>query len=99
MVDYIDREKTIRELSKMINYCKTDSENALTALFQVGDMLMDLPSIEIVVVVRCKDCKYYTAINPLGNQGVCGCGEKEMNYNGEFYQFYNDYCSYGERKE
>lgn len=58
-----------------------------------------LQTRDLVEVVRCKDCEYYETKNSLGTQGICMCGEKEMNYAGEFYPYENDYCSYGVRKE
>lgn len=48
-----------------------------------------------VEVVRCKDCEYWQEKNSKGTQGVCLCGEKDMNYGGEFYPFANDFCSEG----
>lgn len=27
------------------------------------------------------------------------CGEKDMNYSGQFYPYANDFCSYAEQKE
>lgn len=58
-----------------------------------------MPTVDAVEVVRCKDCAYFNAKNSLETQGICMCGEKEMNYGGEFYPFSDDFCSYGERKE
>lgn len=54
---------------------------------------------DVVEVVRCKDCIYWKDKNSKGTQGICLCGEKDMNYGGEFYPFANDFCSYGERKD
>ncbi len=54
---------------------------------------------DVVEVVRCKDCEYWQDKNSKGTQGVCLCGEKDMNYGGEFYPFANDFCSYGTPKE
>lgn len=54
---------------------------------------------DFVLVTRCKGCKYYEPKNSLGSQGICMCGEKEMNYSGEFYPYENDFCSYAEPKE
>lgn len=61
---------------------------------------LDKPKlVEYAPVVRCKDCMYYRFKNSLGTQGICMCGEKEMNYNGEFYPFADDFCSYGEQRD
>lgn len=57
MAEYIEKEVLLQKLSRMIDYCQTDNEvNGLTALFQVGDAIMDCPSIEIDK--HCFDCKY-----------------------------------------
>ena len=62
-------------------------------------LIADESTADVVEVVRCKDCQYYEPKNSLGTQGICMCGEKEMNYAGEFYPYETDFCSYGERKE
>lgn len=59
------------------------------------EMLNESPTVDAVPVVRCKDCIYFEAKNSLKTQGICMCGEKEMNYGGEFYPFADDFCSYG----
>lgn len=48
---------------------------------------------------RCGDCEYFNPKNSLGTQGICMCGEIEMNYGGEFYPLYDDFCRYFEPKE
>ncbi len=100
MARLIDADKILEKLQRMIEYCKKDKYvNGLTALFQVGDAIMDCPTVDAVPVVRCRDCVYFNAKNSLETQGICMCGEKEMNYGGEFYPFADDFCSYGERKK
>ena len=54
---------------------------------------------ELVEITRCKDCQYWQYTNSKGTQGICLCGEKDMNYGGELYPFANDFCSYGTPKE
>lgn len=53
---------------------------------------------DIVKVVRCKNCIYFIGEHKNG-QGVCCCGNKDTNYNAEFYPYADDFCNYGERKE
>ncbi len=44
----IDADALMLKLSRMIDYCKTDSKvNGLTALFQAGDAIMDCPTVDI----------------------------------------------------
>lgn len=46
MAEYIDRENLLKKLSRMIDYCKKDNKvNGLTALFQVGDAIIDCPTV------------------------------------------------------
>ena len=84
MAEYIDKEKLLQKLSRMIEYCKNDNKvNGLTALFQVCDAIMDCPTADVVEVVRCKDCKYFSEIQHCGVLGFCEP---------------NEYCSRGERR-
>ena len=69
-----------------------DIETATTFLNEVEDA-------DVAEVVRCKDCQYWQDKNSKGTQGICLCGEKDVNYGGEFYPFANDFCSYGTPKE
>lgn len=41
----IDADALLKKLQRMIDYCKNDNQvNGLTALFQVGDAIMDCPT-------------------------------------------------------
>lgn len=88
MTEYINKEKLLQKLSRMIEYCKNDNKvNGLTALFQVGDAIMDCPTADVAEVVRCKDCS-------IPHNRWTGCPK----LNGlitppDFY------CSYGERRK
>lgn len=76
-----------------------DIHSGIMSLKNVYEFIDEQPTIDAVPVVRCKDCTYFNAKNSLETQGICMCGEKEMNYGGEFYPFADDFCSYGKRKE
>ena len=57
--EYIERDEILQKISKMIEYCKKDNKvNGLTALFQVGDAIIDCKSADVQEVVRCKDCMF-----------------------------------------
>ena len=48
MTEYIDKEKLLWELSRMIDYCENNNDvNGLTALFQVGVTIIACPTIEV----------------------------------------------------
>ena len=97
MAKYIEREVLITKIK----------ENAMTKFdwsetIDIDDLkqvIQDVPTADVVEVVRCKDCEYWQDKNSKSTQGVCLCGEKNMNYGGEFYPFANDFCSYGTPKE
>ena len=100
MARYVD--KAVEEVR--LNYCKNcNSYNGIKCRACAFDDAMleieDTITADVVEVVRCCDCKYWQDKNSKGTQGICLCGEKDMNYGGEFYPFSNDFCSYGERKE
>lgn len=86
MAEYIDKEKLLQKLSRMIDYCENDNKvNGLTALFQVGDAIMDSPTADVVQAVRCKDCAVphnrWTGCPKLNGlvtspEFYCSCGER-----------------------
>lgn len=59
---------------------------------------------DVVEVVRCKDCKYYTE-HYEGTYGEYGrCDHPQQEYEVECYDMWvatdpDDFCSYGERRE
>ncbi len=94
MARYIDEELLLQKLSRMIDYCEKNKDkrfNALNVLFQVGDAIMDCPTVDAVEVVRCKDCtqcyhnpslntfrcgRFMTVVDP---NHFCSCGERNSN--------------------
>lgn len=71
------------EQAKAFNYCLC--------------MIDDMPTADVVEVVRCKDCKYYKEY--IGNKGsamMCFC---PCCIGGQGKKSEDDYCSYGERRE
>ena len=89
MDEYINRAELIKNLNKFA----PERYNAL-----INQLITKQPADDVVKVVRCKDCRYWKDKNSKGTQGICNCGEMDMNYGGEFYPFANDFCSYAERK-
>ena len=53
----------------------------------------NIPTIDAVPVVRCKDCFHFELIHERQNQGVC-----TINTDGYIYMRCDDFCNYGERK-
>ena len=86
MSEYIDKEKLLQKLSRMIDYCENGNKvSGLTALFQVGDAIVDCPTADVIRVVRCKDCAVphnrWTGCPKLNGlvtspEFYCSCGER-----------------------
>ena len=55
----------------------------------VDNLVDSLPTVDVVEVVRCKDCKKYSPFNCV-NYGICGLHGSSTDGNA--------YCSEGERK-
>ena len=93
MKEYIEREALMDEIHRIggHNLCEWDT-------IGVKALVCRQPAADVVEVVRCYECKYWESKNSINSQGICMCGNKDMNYCGEFYPFRNDFCSYGERK-
>ena len=60
MAEYIDKEKLLQKLSRMIDYCENDNDvNGLTALFQVGVAIMACPTVEVEERKDCEKCIHF----------------------------------------
>ena len=53
-------------------------------------ILREAPTVDAVEVVRCRECKYHEDTNVIGFKHCCLIGKTVR---------YNDFCSYGERKD
>lgn len=78
MSRYIDAENAISVLEILADKCADDK-----AFVQSISVLKDVPTEDVVEVVRCKDCKYregsacdYSAVYVRPN-GYCQWGEKD----------------------
>lgn len=81
--EYIDRKPLIEKLERTIINPQTSFINNIL----IG-MLKNAPATDVVEVVRCKDCIYYTADS--NTQGVCYMHHETIKA--------NEFCSYGEKK-
>ena len=51
MAEYIKREALLNKLSRMIDFCKKDQKvTGLTALFQLGDAIMDCTAADVAPI-------------------------------------------------
>ena len=95
MTRYINADKLALHLS---DYALQESPNwganghgnldAYDAINECIKAIDEQPTADVVEVVRCKDCKYYNAIDT-DRLSECEKG---------FETYGNDFCSYGERK-
>lgn len=92
MPEYIERESLIKSLRKSHSYhAKTSRDYSL--LCRDIRLVKEQPTVDAVEVVRCKDCVYWDG---MGYEGRC---EAPKNGLIREYTNYDDFCSYGERKE
>lgn len=83
MKEYIDREALIAEYDRVHQGPAGGARK----------LMVDAPAADVVEVVRCIDCVYWDG---RGWDGRC---EAPQNGLIRDYTNYDDYCSYGERKE
>lgn len=85
MAEYITRSDAIKAVN---------GQNAFTMTRgALIDALNDIPAVDVVPVVRCKNCIHY-------DMGVCLKIYQDGNLHSEAWQPRKpeDFCSYGERK-
>ena len=105
MAEYIDREELLQDIHESIVFSVARSGKGQTSLELKGankilDRIKSAPTVDVVEVVRCKDCKHYKT-SPLFPEKQGKYCYKVLKDNGiavghGFKE--NDYCSYGERK-
>lgn len=88
MGDYIKREDAIKAMARGIGIPYTD-------FIDVAERCMDdIPTADVVEVVRCRDCKYATYDKSIDSYDChFWSGGHDQ------YTEANDFCSYGERSD
>ena len=82
MSDYIKRENAIKAMARGLGIPYTD-------FIDVAERCMDdIPTADVVEVVRCKDCRWFNKI---------GCAIEITDKSDAPAD--NDYCSFGERAD
>jgi len=93
MSKYINADELIKAIETELWDWKTvDGIKSSTVLKQTISDIKNMPSADVVEVVRCKDCRYAM---PEGRENVYIC--KAMT--NPSYCLADDYCSCGERKD
>lgn len=90
MAEYIERE-AVMKTAKNGNH--SDFGRSMADLTSLREVLEDTPAVDVVEVVRCKDCEHYGGIT-FGN--IC---RRWSALNIKNCTKPDDYCSYGERKD
>lgn len=89
MSEYIKREDVIDAVERVDDaYLKLKGAPMLGACTLL-DEINDIPSANVIEVVRCKDCKYWLKNNH--DKPLCTCIDRVT--------YGTDYCSYGEEQE
>ena len=65
----------------------------LGGLVDVVEFLNDMPTVDAVPVVRCKDCKHWHKDTVFCDYMPYGEASERVNW------YADDFCSYGERKD
>ena len=85
MTRLIDKDMLIEILGVMQGLC--DTKAALIQNSKIWQQVKDLPTVDAVEVIRCKDCKHWQ----------CDDGESYCDELGIFGTDMNSYCSYAKR--
>lgn len=102
MGEYLERETAVKAFN---NFDAGRADNIPSTLLtpeEFAEYLYDLPTVDAVVVTRCKDCKHSTLPSELtqryGKPGTLTCHNRHAPSNRRNVGS-NDFCSYGEPKE
>jgi len=101
MNDYILRVDTLEVLRNLKIKHPLDSDRYI--LREIEAKICDMPAVDVVEVVRCKDCRYWDTRNflpsPDGKRyGECKCPEQGVEVGDSFDPEADFFCAYGERK-
>lgn len=85
-------DEKYKETMQLINQGETHIDNLAEGFTEAHRVIQEMPTVDAVEVVRCKDCIWY-------EKGKCY--EQYCNHpsHGIPYPDDNDFCSYGERKD
>lgn len=87
MADYIDKKELQKELNDWYDYHYPTASGETDKLhMDINKIVRNMPSVDAVEVVKCKDCKWY--------QSVYGTCSKFSFKNGDNY---NEYCAVVEK--
>ena len=94
MGGYIERDAVIKWVESWLNmgrYFRPNGENDDIPITELYALLKQIPAVDAVQVVRCKDCKY--SEHWYGDRNRCFLWVEDG-----IGVFEDGFCSYGERK-
>ena len=114
MAEYIDRQKLIQDIGDSVRFSSRNGVSAeMRGATKIVDRIFSAPIVDVVEVVRCRDCKFATELDAhceLNRKSYKHCsllrGDETQNVWHKYKKYYKDYsiveldefCSYGERK-
>ena len=85
--DVTELKKQISDFKRMVQSPNSDYLTGYVCALSVTEgMIAGIPTADVVEVVRCKDCEFFSP-----KTDICRCHDTPI--------YEDDFCSYGERKE
>lgn len=93
-VEYIPRDLVLLVIEKVFEGTDPKGEEQI-GILKCHRVVREHPAADVAPVVRCKDCKHYTAFD------AHNCKRLEFHFCNKFGNITreSDFCSYGERKQ
>lgn len=89
-----------KETRKLILAGETHLDNLAEGFAEADRVIWQMPTVDAVPVVRCKDCKYYRVSAMLAPNKFCFRLKHPVEGRPIGYNFApDDFCSYGERRD
>lgn len=98
MKRYIDIVAIEKEMNRYIEHFASLGMvvDGNECFYKINELIADAPDVDVVEVVRCRECEYWKCNPNTTEYGVC----KKVSYDDfEVVMDSDDFCSYGERSE
>ena len=92
MDDYIEKKTALKIIDNYAKSVTADGKVVVDAIRDIVDVIT--PAADVVEVVRCKDCKYFTQ-DKIADEIMDRC----VYFGGMVSIAPDGFCSYGERRE
>ena len=97
MPEYIERGKLLQDIEESVVFTAKSGQPSLEirGANKITARIMAAPIVDVVEVVRCKDCEYSRKFVNWNKREYCGCI-----FNGEIYEVDSmHYCSHGAKMD